>query len=125
MHNKQLYSSSYDKTIRVWDIQTLSCTRTLTSPQRPEVRFVVQSAHYPLFAGVVQCACVWQDLVFVGVEEDGKIRVYDASGECVQTLREHGAAVLSIVANEDLVISSSYEGSKSTKVWGILDNTAE
>lgn len=38
VHNKMLYSSSYDKTIRVWDIQTLNCTRTLTSPQRPEVK---------------------------------------------------------------------------------------
>lgn len=86
---------------QVWDIQSLSCVRTLTSPQRPE------------------SCCVWQELVLVGVEEDGKIRVYDAAGECVQTLREHSSAVLALVATDDLVVSASYDG--SCKVWTELD----
>ena len=91
---------------KVWDIESLNCVRTLTSSQRPET------------------CCVWQDgIIFVGVEEDGKLRVYDTTSDTPETLKEHASAVLALCATDDIVVSASYDG--TTKVWTELDVDAE
>jgi F-box/WD-40 domain protein 7 len=47
--NNMLFSGSYDKTVRVWDTQTLECRATLTG-HSGAVRALVSSARY-VFSG--------------------------------------------------------------------------
>ena len=101
IHNKRLYSCSYDTTVRVWNLTSLSCEQTLQSPQR------------------VESCCVWQDFVFVG-SDDARMRVYvDGEADNAVILKEHTLAVLAMIANDDIVVSGSYDG--TLKVWGVLD----
>jgi len=95
---KQLYSCSYDSSLKVWDLSSLACELTVPCPQR------------------IESCCVWNDLLFVGCE-DARMRVFNAeSGESVQILKEHKTAVLALTANADLVFSGSFDN--TIKVWG-------
>ena len=49
MANGRLFSGSYDGTVRVWDIETLACLRTLAGHTGP-VRTLVYSAGH-MFSG--------------------------------------------------------------------------
>lgn len=96
--DKQLYSCSYDNSVKVWDLSLLACVATLSGAQRAE------------------SSCVWQKFVFVGYE-DGRMRVYPRDeSEAMLNLKEHKSAVLALAANKDLVFSGSFDN--TINVWG-------
>ena len=84
--------------MKVWDIATLTCERTLKLPQRAE------------------SVCVWNDFVFVGAD-DARIWAFpDGDDKSVAVLKEHKLAVLAMAANDDLVFSGSFSG--AIKIFG-------
>lgn len=59
--NGRLFSGSYDGTVRVWDVETLTCLKTLAGHTGP-VRTLVCSAGH-MFSGsydkTVRCCLCW------------------------------------------------------------------
>ena len=94
VHDRRLYSCSYDSTCKIFEIATLTCVRTIKLPTRPE------------------SCCVWNEFFFVGTD-DARMFAYHAAGphdeKPVAIIKEHKLAVLSLAANDDLVFSGGYD----------------
>lgn len=72
---ERVVSGSFDKTIRIWDIATGACIRTLTGHTR-EVRAVALTSD----GGRI-----------VSAAEDSTVGIWDAdTGVCLRTLRKRG-----------------------------------
>ena len=99
---RRLASGSSDETVRLWDVETGSCVRTLEG-----------------HGGTVFSVCFSPDgrLVASG-SDDRTVRLWDAeTGACVKTLRGHGSVVRSVCFSPDgrLVASGGADG--TVRLW--------
>jgi len=100
----RLYSGSEDNTIRVWDMSTLECVRTLSG-----------HTHY------VECMIVSGDRLYSG-SWDSTIRVWDMNTlECVRTLSGHTYSVNCMIISGGRLYSGSAD--RTIRVWDM--NTLE
>lgn len=68
--NGRMFSGSYDKTVRVWDMEHLTCVRVLTG-----------------HSGAVRALACSANCVFSG-SDDTTIKVWDSTSlECLKTLQ--------------------------------------
>ena len=101
---KYVVSGSEDKTIKIWEIETGRCIRTLEE-HTSSVTSVVYSPNGKYVASG---------------SGDGTIKLWEvSSGSCVKTLEEHTSSVTSVVysPNGRYVVSGSFDD--TIKVWEV------
>lgn len=103
-NRKYLISGSYDATIKVWDIESGACIRTLTGHLKG-VRSLVFDA---------------QKLITGGLDSTIKVWNYH-TGECISTYRGHDDAVSSVDFSSRTIVSGSADC--TVKVWHVDSRT--
>ena len=99
-----LLSGSKDNSNRLFDVRTI----------RPIQRF---KGHQNTSKNFVKCSFAVGDSLIVGGSEDGIIYIWDATGNCVQTLRGHDGAVYSASFNAKQSLFVSGSDDNSVKTW--------
>ena len=98
LSNGRVVSGSRDRTLKVWDVSSGQCLRTLSghtgSARR---RRLVDTTHRSLVDAAraqVECVAALSNDSVVSGSRDNTLKVWDAlSGECLQTLRGHTGRV--------------------------------
>lgn len=103
-NRKYLVSGSYDATVKVWDIESGTCLRTLTGHLKG-VRSLVFDA---------------QKLITGGLDSTIKVWNYH-TGECISTYRGHDDAVSSVDFSNRTIVSGSADC--TVKVWHVDSRT--
>jgi F-box/WD-40 domain protein 7 len=97
-----MFSGSYDRSVRVWDVHTLECKAVLTG-HTGAVRALVASQSF--------------GYVFSG-SDDTTIKVWDArTHKCVKTLEGHEDNVRVLAVGETCMFSGSWD--KTIRVWDL------
>ena len=100
--NNIIISSSDDRTIKIWDINTAKCINTFNGHTE---------AVYSVFA---------INNIISG-SEDNSIKIWNAStGELINTLNSHTDCVNSVIAIDNIIISGSCD--KSIKIIEYITN---
>lgn len=103
-NNNLLMTGSYDKTIKVWNVETGKLVRTLTGHSR----------------GVRTLAFDDQKLISGGL--DGTIKVWNyRTGKCISTYSGHNEGVISVDFHDKLIVSGSADS--TVKVWHVDTRT--
>jgi hypothetical protein len=108
---KQVFSGSFDTTIKAWDPRTGECILTM-------------KGHIDAVASIVLCAKTQQ---LVSGSYDGTVKVWNSeTGELLRTLESHSGAVLSVAAQKPpspspWIVSGSAD--HTIKVWNIDSGT--
>jgi target of rapamycin complex subunit LST8 len=98
--DKWIYSGSEDKTIRIWDLKSLSCKK----------KYQVKSS--------VNTLCLYKNQAeLISGEEDGRISIYDLTkDECIFEKYPHGSTgIRSISTVGDYVVSGNNAG--QVDIW--------
>ena len=100
-------SGSRDRTIKIWNIHTATCTSTLSGHE-----------------GSVLCL-QYNNTYIISGSSDSTIRIWDiASGKCIRVLRGHEQPVLDIqFYGPDKIVSSSKDW--TIKIWNIHTGALE
>jgi WD40 repeat protein len=101
---KILASSSYDCTVRLWDVQTHHCLRVLRGHESGILAIAFDPSGQWLASGSF----------------DDTIRLWDVqTGHCLQTLGEHTSWVTSVLfsSNGQILLSGSYD--RTIKLWDV------
>jgi len=94
-----LISGSWDHTIKIWDLNSRKCIRTLEG----------HTDHVTSLA--------WVHGNFVSGSDDKTIKIWDLnSGKCLRTLHGHTDAVNSVISADGVLISSS---NSTIKIWDL------
>lgn len=101
---KYLMSGSYDATIKIWNIETGECVRTLTGHLK----------------GVRALAFDSQKLITGGLDSTIKVWNYH-TGQCISTYRGHDDAVSSVDFSGKTIVSGSADC--TVKVWHVDSRT--
>ncbi len=100
INNKFIISGSYDKTIKIWDINTGKEVETLKG-----------------HTDSVLSVAIKDDYIVSG-SSDKTIKIWDINtGKEVKTLRDHSSSVLSIAIKDNYIVSGAGDG--TIKVWNI------
>ncbi|KAM9899678.1 hypothetical protein OXX79_005596 [Metschnikowia pulcherrima] len=103
-NNKFLISGSYDSTVRIWNIDTGECVRTLSGHSKG-VRSLSFDSHKLITGGY-----------------DSTIKVWNyRTGECISTYRGHESTVCSVDASNRTIVSGSADS--TVKVWHVDTRT--
>jgi len=101
-----LASASFDKTVKVWDINTLSLKYTFNHTNTPE-------AIVPLDDDGLQMACS---------DKAGEIIIYDlTNGDTLFKFKNHSGSVTSLTFNKRLNLLASGSSDKSIKIWDLAN----
>lgn len=103
-NRKYLILGSYDSTVKIWNIETGECTRTLVGHQK----------------GVRTLAFDSQKLITGGLDSTIKVWNYH-TGECISTYRGHDEAVSSIDFCNKTIVSGLTDC--TVKVWHVDSRT--
>lgn len=103
-NRKYLVSGSYDATVKVWNIETGECVRTLTGHQK----------------GVRALTFDSQKLITGGLDSTIKVWNYH-TGQCISTYRGHDDAVSSVDFSNKTIVSGSADC--TVKVWHVDSRT--
>ncbi|GLH09399.1 F-box/WD repeat-containing protein 7 [Gryllus bimaculatus] len=102
--DQKIVSGLRDNTIKIWDRNTLQCTKVLTG-----------------HTGSVLCL-QYDDKVIISGSSDSTVRVWDVvSGEMVNTLIHHCEAVLHLRFNNGMMVTCSKD--RSIAVWDMTSQT--
>jgi len=120
MNQSILISGSYDKTIRIWDRDTLQCIRTIDNNNSPvlclqlgERPFESTTTTTTTSTSVSTSTSTTKSTLIVSGSSDRAIRIWDlATGSCLKTIRGHLGAVQCLQVDENLIVT----GSKDTKI---------
>eukprot|EP00698_Gefionella_okellyi_P017784 TRINITY_DN5252_c0_g1_i1.p1 TRINITY_DN5252_c0_g1~~TRINITY_DN5252_c0_g1_i1.p1 ORF type:complete len:576 (-),score=133.82 TRINITY_DN5252_c0_g1_i1:273-1862(-) len=97
-----LYTGSYDKTIKIWDLADYQCKHTLTGHSAHVKALHIRDGDTTLFSG----------------SGDFTVRMWDLSSlSCLKTLQAHTAAVLCLASTNNTVFSGSQD--LKIKVWDV------
>jgi len=100
-----LLSSSYDKTMKLWDISTGSCLKTFEG----HTNWLFAATWSP------DGTCV------ASASFDHTIKLWNATtGECLQTLLGHGAMVFSVAWSPDGTQLASGSADQTIKLWDVV-----
>ncbi|CCH41874.1 F-box protein [Wickerhamomyces ciferrii] len=102
--HKYLFTGSYDTTIKMWDINTGECLKTLESHQK----------------GVKSLVFDEQKLITGSFDSTIKVWNYH-SGECISTYRGHTDSVLSVDFYKKFIVSGSAD--RTLKIWNVENRT--
>lgn len=103
-NTKYLISGSYDATIKIWDIQTKECIRTLVGHTK----------------GIRSLVFDNQKLISCGLDSTIKVWNYH-TGQCISTYRGHEDAVVSVDFLDKTIVSGSAD--HTVKVWHVDSRT--
>ena len=101
---KHLITSSYDATIKIWNIESGQCIRTLTGHTR----------------GIRSLVFDNQKLISAGLDSTIKVWNYH-NGQCISTYRGHDDAVVSVDFLDKTIVSGSADN--TVKVWHVDSRT--
>ncbi|XP_050439274.1 beta-TrCP-like isoform X6 [Adelges cooleyi] len=102
--DEKIVSGLRDNTIKIWDKNTLQCTKVLAG-----------------HTGSVLCL-QYDDKVIISGSSDGTLRMWNiATGETVNTLVHHTEAVLHLRFNNDMMVTCSKD--RSIAVWDKLSSS--
>ncbi len=102
--SRQLFSASFDRTIKAWDAQTGKCSKTLQGHTGLVYRLVADAKSRQLFS----------------VSLDGTFKVWDTrTGKCRGTLQGHEGIVYCFTANVKRGLLFSGSSDRTIKVWDI------
>ncbi|GEQ72870.1 hypothetical protein JCM33374_g6558 [Metschnikowia sp. JCM 33374] len=103
-NTKWLISGSYDSTVRIWNIDSGECMKTLSGHSKG-VRSLSFDSHKLITGGY-----------------DSTIKVWNyRTGECISTYRGHEDTVCSVDASNRTIVSGSAD--KTVKVWHVHSRT--
>ena len=103
MSEGRVISGSYDKTIKLWDVDEGTCLKTFKGHK-----------------GVVTCLVSISENSFASSSGDGTIKVWDVStGKCTKTIEGEGGDVWAVAwsQQEEYLISAHANG--TIKIWSI------
>ncbi|KAG7799875.1 hypothetical protein KL929_000791 [Ogataea haglerorum] len=103
-NNNLLMTGSYDKTIKIWNVEAGKLLRTLTGHTR----------------GVRTLAFDDQKLITGGLDSTIKVWNY-RTGQCISTYTGHEEGVISVDFHEKLIVSGSADN--TVKVWHVESRT--
>ncbi|MBS0604668.1 MAG: F-box/WD repeat-containing protein [Verrucomicrobia bacterium] len=99
-----LYSSSHDKSIKIWDLKTNTCTATLQGHTSP-----------------IYCLAFDEKRLFSG-SSDNTIKIWDVkTNQCTATLEGHTGPVYCLAFDGQKLISGSSD--RTIKIWDLETNT--
>ena len=102
--NGRLFSESYDGTVRMWDVDSLTCLRTLSHSQH-KLKDCLSAGH----TDAVRALSVANGRLFSG-SYDGTVRVWDVDSlTCLRTLAGHTGPVRTLVHSGGNMFSGSYD----------------
>lgn len=97
---EELVTSSYDKTIKIWDTSSGNCLRTLQGHKDK-----------------ITCMQIVNNQIFTG-SNDKTIKIWDKNtGECVKTLNGHNLFISCLAVDSRRIFSAS--GDNTIKIWNI------
>lgn len=101
LHGKTLVSGGCDRDVRVWDLDTMQCTRILQG-----------------HTSTVRCLAMASSKIALSGSRDHSVRIWDVQqGTCLHVLEAHTGAVRCLKAVDDYAISASYDC--TVRVWRI------
>ena len=99
---RQLISSSWDRTIKIWDLQTRQVLHSLTGPMLPNTTLAIAP----------------NGKMFASGSYDATIKLWDlATGQLQSTLTEHSKAVTSVIFSPDGKTLASGSSDGTVKIW--------
>lgn len=103
---KSIITGSLDKLLRVWDLTSFTCSKTLKG----------HSDGIWCAAAIPETTCV------ISGSKDDYLRVWDIqSGECLNTLEGHSSWITCVTSlSRDIIVSGSND--KNLKIWNINKN---
>ncbi|PUU84058.1 WD40-repeat-containing domain protein [Tuber borchii] len=102
--DNMLATGSYDRTIKIWDIESGEEIRTLAGHD----------------LGVR--ALMFDDQKLISGSLDKSLKIWNwRTGECISTLRGHAAGVICVHFDENLLASGSID--KTIKIWNFADKS--
>ncbi|MBS0604679.1 MAG: WD40 repeat domain-containing protein [Verrucomicrobia bacterium] len=104
LDGQRLFSGSYDKAIKVWDLNTNTCTATLQGHDNAVMSLALDGQK--LFSG----------------SSDNTIKIWDLNtNTCTATLQGHDNAVMSLALDGQKLFSGSSDN--TIKIWDLNTNT--
>jgi WD40 repeat protein len=110
---KCVITGSYDGTVKIWDVQTAKCLKTIYGKD-------VFNARYSPDHNYILTICGWAGWSCDDPEEFRDIQIWDAhSGELVKTLKGHKQAVYDALFSPSgqQIISTSWDG--TIRIWDV------
>ncbi len=99
---RQLISSSWDRTIKIWDLQTRQVLHSLTGPMLPSTTLAIAP----------------NGKTFASGSYDATIKLWDlATGQLQSTLTEHSKAVTAVIFSPDGKTLASGSSDGTVKIW--------
>lgn len=110
---KCLITGSYDGTVKIWDVQTAKCIKTIYGKD-------ISQARYSPDQNYILTVCGWGGWGSDDPEEFREIQIWDVyRGELVKTLKGHKQAVFDALfgPNGQQIISTSADG--TVRIWDV------
>ncbi len=102
-----LASSSSDRTIKLWDLQTHQCRKTLTGHSQA-IRAVAFSPAVDDYGRSVS---------LISGSDDRTVRLWNADGDCVRVLQGHTSWISAVAVSPDGCLLASGSEDQSVRLW--------
>ncbi|MBS0604660.1 MAG: F-box/WD repeat-containing protein [Verrucomicrobia bacterium] len=105
LDGQTLFSGSFDNTIKIWNLNTNTCTATLQGHNGPV------------------CSLALDGQLLISGSYDRTVKIWDLStNTCIATLEGYNSPVFSLALDGQRLFSGSYDG--TIKIWDLTTNTS-